>query len=170
MLARGDHRYDRRPGLTEAERAAVSELAGQRTRRPEELSSAVARLTDPIDDVLGVVTPHAARWGRGPVRRALVAAMAGAEECLLGVGSRPVAQRAPRLDAQIRQLVVAVSYLLCGQRDLHLELRGFKARKFAGRVLAPRAVEDTIAGRRRTLTGWLSHGAGAADAHHALWT
>ena len=34
VLALSDHRYDHRPGLTEAEQAAVSELAGQRTRWP----------------------------------------------------------------------------------------------------------------------------------------
>ena len=52
VLALSDRRYDRRPGFREVERAAVGELAGQRTRWPAELSVAVARLTEPIDDVL----------------------------------------------------------------------------------------------------------------------
>ena len=60
---------------------------------------------------------------------------------------------ARRDDPQIRQLVLAVAYLLCGQRDLHLELRGFKARKFAGRVFGQAPVEPRSAGCRRTSTG-----------------
>ena len=53
VLALSANAYDRPPGLSAAERAAVGELAGQRTRWPPELSAAVARLTEPIDDVLG---------------------------------------------------------------------------------------------------------------------
>lgn len=43
-------------------------------------------------------------------------------------------------DADVRQPVLAVGYLLCGQRDLHLELRGFKACLFARRVFGGGAV------------------------------
>ena len=75
-----------------------------------------------------------------------VLAMAGARERVLGVGSRPVADgRCATANAQIRQLVLAVAYLLCEQRDLHLEFRGFKARKFAGRVFGAEPVDAAIA-------------------------
>ena len=58
--------YDRSPLLSELERGAASELSTARTRWPTELSRRLARLTVPIDDVLAVVTPHAAWWGRYP--------------------------------------------------------------------------------------------------------
>ena len=55
---------------------------------------------------------------------------------------------------------------LCGQRDLHLELRGFKARQFAGRVFGAelgRCCDRPGAGA----PGWAraSDGVGAPDAH-----
>jgi site-specific recombinase XerD len=156
VLALSDNRYDRRPVLTEAERAAVRELAHQRTRWPEELSRAIARLTDPIDDVLAVVTPQAAWWGRGPVRRALVAAMATEESTFWAWDRRRWLRVLRDTDAQIRQLVLAVAYLVCGQRDLHLELRGFKARKFAGRVFDQARVDAAI-GRVQTHMDGLGH-------------
>lgn len=66
-----DRRYDRSPRLSAAERSALAELSGSRTRWPAELAAAVTRLTEPIDDVLagsrprrrgGVATPPVARW------------------------------------------------------------------------------------------------------------
>ena len=59
-------------------------------------------------------------------------------------------------DPQIRQLVLAVAYLVCGQRDLHLELRGFKARKFAGRVFDQARVDAAI-GRVQAHMDGLGH-------------
>jgi integrase len=144
VLALSDRRYDRRPGLSEAERAAVGELAGQRTRWPPELSGAVARLTEPIDDVLRIVTPQAPWWGRYPARRALVAAMAVEGGAFWGWDRDRWLGVLVDTDAQIRQLVLAVAYLVCGQRDLHLELRGFKARKFASRVFDQALVDAAI--------------------------
>ena len=144
VLALSASRYDRQPGLTDAERAAVGELAGQRTRWPPELSLTVARLTEPIDDVLRIVTPQAPWWGRYPARRALIAAMAAEESAFWGWDRDRWLGVLAGSDAQIRQLVLAVAYLVCGQRDLHLELRGFKARKFAGRVFDVELVDAAI--------------------------
>ena len=62
----------------------------------------------------------------------------------------------PGRDPQIRQLVLAVAYLVCGQRDLHLELRGFKARKFAGRVF-DQALVDAAIGRVQAHMDGLGH-------------
>ena len=59
-------------------------------------------------------------------------------------------------DAQVRQLVLAVAYLVCEQRDLHLELRGFKARKFAGRVF-DQALVDAAVGRVQAHMDGLGH-------------
>ena len=156
VLALSANHYDRRRALTDPERAAVGELAGQRTRWPTECSVAVARLTDPIDDVLRVVTPQAAWWGRGPVRRALVAGM-NAHRSAFWAWDRERWLRVLRdTDPQIRQLVLAVAYLVCEQRDLHLELRGFKARKFAGRVFGTGPVDAAI-GRVQAHLDGLGH-------------
>jgi site-specific recombinase XerD len=156
VLALSANHYDRRPGLSEAERAAVGELAGQRTRWTAELSVAVARLTDPIDDVLRIVTPQAEWWGRGPVRRALVAAMAAEASAFWGWDRDRWLGVLRDTDAQIRQLMLAVAYLACGQRDLHLDLRGFKARKFAGRVFDQARVDAAI-GRVQAHMDGLGH-------------
>lgn len=151
VLALSGSDYDRSPLLTASERAAVSELSTSRTRWPSELSAAVARLTKPMDDVLGVVTPQAAWWGRYPTRRTLIAGMAGGAQAFWGWDREGWASMLRDTDPQIRQIVMAVAYLLCGQRDLHLEFRGFKARKFAGRVFGTEPVEETIASIARHL-------------------
>jgi integrase len=150
-LALTGNRYDRSPLLTATELAAVSELAGSRTRSPADLSLALARLTEPMDDVLSVVTPQAAWWGRYPTRRALVAGMAGNAEAFWAWDRDRWAGVSRESDAQIRQIVMAVGYLLCEQRDLHLEFRGFKTRKFAGRVFGADRVDQAIASVARHL-------------------
>jgi site-specific recombinase XerD len=156
VLALSDRGYDRRPGLTGAERAAVGELAGQRKRWPPELSAALVRLTEPIDDVLRVVTPQAPWWGRYPARRGLVAAMAAEDSAFWAWDRERWLGVLLDTDAQIRQLVLAVAYLVCEQRDLHLDLRGFKARKFAGRVFDAELVDAAI-GRVQAHMDGLGH-------------
>jgi integrase len=72
--------------------------------------------------------------------------------------------------ANVRQLVAAVAYLLCGQRDLHRELRGFKAGLFARRVLGQAAVDDAV-GRVQAHLDGLGHQAllGRPALQHALY-
>ena len=137
--------YDRSPLLSEVERGAVFELSTTRTRWPTELSRMLARLTVPIDDLLAVVTPHAAWWGRYPARRALITGMAGCREAFWGWDRDRWLAVLRGVDPQIRQIVMAVGYLLCEQRDVHLEFRGFKARKFASRVFGAEPVDAAIA-------------------------
>jgi len=151
VLALSGNDYDRSPWLTTSERAAMSVLSASKTRWPSDLSSAVVRLTEPMDDVLGVVAMQAAWWGRYPTRRALIAGMADGPQAFWGWDRQGWASVLRNSDPQIRQVVMAVAYLLCGQRDLHLEFRGFKARKFAGRVFGEGPVEETIASVARHL-------------------
>jgi len=153
VLALSGNDYDRSPWLTASERAAVFELSTSRTRWPTELSAAVARLTKPMDDVLGVVAPQAAWWGRSPTRRTLIAGMAGGAQSFWGWDRARWHRVLGDSDPQIRQIVMAVAYLLCEQHDLHREFRGFKARKFAGRVFGEDPVEETIASIARHLDG-----------------
>ena len=112
VLALSDRRYDRQPGLSEAERVAVGELAGQRTRWPPELSVALARLTEPIDDVLRIVTPQAPWWGRYPARSRAGRGDGRARRARSGAGIATGGCVLVR-DAirRLRQLVLAVAYL-----------------------------------------------------------
>ena len=156
VMALADRRYDRTPQLSAAEQAALGELSGSRTRWPPALAATVARLTEPIDDVLAVVTPHTAWWGRYPARRALVTGMAARTDAFWAWDRDRWLRVVRESDPQIRQLVLAVAYLACGQRDLHLELRGFKARKFAGRVFGADLVDAAI-GRVQAHMDGLGH-------------
>jgi hypothetical protein len=137
--------YDRRPELTAGERSALAELHRSPPRWRTGLSTAVARLTGPIDDVLAVVTPSTAWWGRYPARRALVAGMAGDHDSFWGWDRDRWLTVLGDSDAQIREIVMAVAYLPCDQRDLHLEFRAFKTGKFAGRVFGAEPVDEAIA-------------------------
>ena len=47
-------------------------------------------------------------------------------------------------NVDVRQLLIAVAYQLCGINDLHWEIRGFKMRLFCGRVFGDAAVEETV--------------------------
>ena len=59
-------RYDRRPGLSGPERAALAALAKRPQRWPRGVGDAVARLLDPINDVLDLAGCDASHvWGRG---------------------------------------------------------------------------------------------------------
>ena len=60
--------------------------------------------------------------------------------------------------------MLAVGYLVCGQRDLHLELRGFKARKFAGRVFDAEPVDAAIAAQAH-MAGLVIPGLGRPTQH-----
>jgi integrase len=156
VLPLADRRYDRSPRLSAAERSALAELSGSRTRWPAELAAAVTRLTEPIDDVLAVVTPQAPWWGRYPARRALVTGMARETDAFWGWDRDRWLRVLAGSDPQIRQIILAVAYLACGQRELHLKLRGFKARKFAGRVFGTGPV-DTAVGRVQSHLDGLGH-------------
>ncbi|HLI57663.1 MAG TPA: tyrosine-type recombinase/integrase, partial [Actinomycetota bacterium] len=109
------------------------------------MSGAAGRLTEPIDDVIAATTPGATWWGCYPVRRALVAGMADAREAFWGWDRQRWLRVAGDSEADSRQIVMAAAYLLCGQRDLHLEFPKFKARLFAHRVFGAEPVETTIA-------------------------
>lgn len=56
------------------------------------------------------------------------------------------------VDPDVRQLVMAVAYLLCDQRDLHREFPGCKRGLFARRVFGAAAVDDAQQQIRSNLT------------------
>ena len=78
MLALSDGVYDRRGELAAAERdalAASAALRGRGGRVTRQTAAELARLVDPIEDVLAFVAPRAQWWGRLPAGSALLHAM-----------------------------------------------------------------------------------------------
>lgn len=148
VLALADCVYDRSPALSAAERdalAAFAALRGRGGRAPREADAALARLVAPIDDVLAFVAPRAQWWAKLPARSALLHAMHGSRQAFWAFDRADWAAAVQRTDADVRQLVIAVAYLLCGQRDLHREIARFKRRLFVGRVFGAAAVDDELA-------------------------
>jgi len=143
VLALAGNHYDRSPGLTRRERAALATLG--RPRWWHDLRGTAARLTEPIEDVIGVTTPGPGWWGCSPVRHDLAAGMAATHQSFWGWDRQRWLGILSESDADIRQIVMGVAYLLCGQRDLHLEFRGFKVGRFARRVFGTEPVDTTVA-------------------------
>ena len=154
-MALADRRYDRPPQLIEAERAALGELSGSRTRWPpdagrdgrsvDRTDRRRARRGDTARRVVGALPrpPSAAGRDGRPHRRVL-----GVGPATDGCGC---CARATRRSASScwRSLTWCA-----GQRDLHLELRGFKARKFAGRVFGTAPVDAAIGRVQAHWMGW----------------
>ena len=61
-------RYDRATGLSAGERRALRTLGRARTTWPKEVAPALARLLEPIEDVITFVALRAQWWGRAPAR------------------------------------------------------------------------------------------------------
>jgi integrase len=112
---------------------------------PRQAAAALRRLADPVEDVVAFVTPRAARWARLPMRSALLHATDAEHEAFWGWDRERWVAVLERTDPQVRQLVMAVAYLLCGQRDLHRAFPGFKRGLFAQRVFGAAAVDASLA-------------------------
>jgi integrase len=142
VLALAAKDYDRSPGLSRAERAALTTFG--RPRWWHDLRGTAGRLTDPIDDVLKVTTAEAEWRERYAVRRSLAAGMVDTARTFWGWDRQRWLGVLSESNANSRHFVMAVAYLLCGQRDLHLEFGKFKVRRFAGRVLGAEPVDTTV--------------------------
>jgi integrase len=148
----GDRVYDRRAVLSASELAALTVLAGHRTRWPNEVREALTRLTVPIDDVLRLVAPGTS-WPRWPARGALMLAMQREREAFWGWDRETWVDVLHRADHNVRQHVMAVAYLLCGWRDLHVEFHGFKCGVLARRVFGAGTVGEQVARVQEHLDG-----------------
>lgn len=145
--------YDRRATLSAEERDALELVARCRYRWPEGAAEALERLTGPIDDVLDFVAPRAVWWGRSPTRGELLLAMRVKRQAFWGWDRERWIAVLSETHSNVRQLVAAVAYLLCEQRDLHREFRGFKAGLFCRRVFGAGAVEQTVGSVQAHLDG-----------------
>jgi hypothetical protein len=136
--------YDRRVALSQQERLALALIADHSGRWPAGVAEALARLTRPINDVLAVAGLKPGSWAGAPTRGELLAAM-GRERSAFWGWDRPTWQRAVETaDVNVRQLVIAVAYQLCGISDLHWAIRGFKCLLFCRRVFGAAAVAQTV--------------------------
>ena len=136
--------YDRRVALSREERRALALIADRPRRWPAGVAEALSRLTRPINDVLAVAGLKHGSWAGAPTRGELLAAM-GRERSAFWAWDRPTWQRTVEIaDVNVRQLVIAVAYQLCGITDLHWEIRGFKCSLFCRRVFGAAAVEETV--------------------------
>jgi integrase len=151
-------RYDRGGALSVGEQRALRALPLGRGRWPREVAPGLARLTWPIEDVLTFVAPRAQWWGRAPARGALLVAMRREGQAFWGFDRAGWLRTLQRTDPDVRQLVIAVAYLLCGQRDLHTGFPGFKRGLFARRVFGAAAVDASLARVQAHLDG-LGHAA-----------
>ncbi|MCA1697750.1 MAG: hypothetical protein LC790_02135 [Actinobacteria bacterium] len=148
-----DRAYDRGSELSGAEREALAAFVarGRGGRPSREVAACLARLTEPIEDVLGFVAPRSKWWGRLPARSALLGAIDAEQEAFWGWEREQWIGALERADPDVRQLVMAVAYLLCGQRELHRAIRGFKRGLFARRVFGAAAVQSSLARVQRHL-------------------
>ncbi|WP_326742678.1 hypothetical protein [Streptomyces sp. NBC_01768] len=170
-------RYDRRPELTERERAALASLGWEVRRRrgyaPERVEwRAISRLLRPLDDARAAL-----RWCPDtPSHRRAVTDAIGLvlRRCLedgtsfwawsaddwvrlIAPGHKEFEDAWPGwIDGSVRPYLAAFAYLLGDFTDFH-RIGGFIRRSLAWRVFGQEPVEETIAQVAATLQGWGYH-------------
>jgi hypothetical protein len=136
--------YDRRVALSREERRALALIADRPGRWPAGVSEALSRLTRPINDVLEVAGLKPGSWAGAPIRGDLLAAIGRERTAFWGWDRAQWERTVTAGNVDVRQLVIAVAYQLCGINDLHWEIRGFKCSLFCRRVFGAAAVEETV--------------------------
>jgi integrase len=137
-------RYDRVPALTAAEREAVALLERYRYRWPSGVAGALERLIAPVDAALDVIDSHPAWWGRSTTRSLLLRGASVHGLALWGWDRDQWLETLRGANANYRQAVAAVAYLLCDQRDLHHAFGGWKLRLLTHRVFGGEPVAQTL--------------------------
>ena len=150
--------YDRRPGLAEAERLALAEIQCRRSgeRRagswPDRLSRNLERLLPPLGDVFALTGADERR--RTAATGALVTAMHERGAAYWGWTRADWLAVLRANNTQQRQDLLAVAYLLCGQHDLHAELRGTMRHLLAARVFGVTRFDAAVARVREEVRHW----------------
>jgi len=114
---------------------------------------ALARMIEPIEDALDVIASHPEWWGRSSTRSLL---LGGAREhglAFWGWDRDQWVHTVRGANNNYRQAVAAVAYLLCDQRDLHREFRGWKLRLLTRRVFGPEPVDGALSRLQGYLDG-----------------
>ncbi len=112
--------YDRRAELSRAERRALELIEGRPIGRwSPDVASALSRLITPINDVLAVAGLKPGSWAGPFTRGDLLAAMGREGTAFWGWDRAQWERTVAAANADVRQLVIAVAYLLCGVDDLH---------------------------------------------------
>ena len=136
--------YDRRVALSREERGALALIADRTVRWPAGVAEALARLIAPINDVLAIAGLKPGSWAGAPARGDLLQAIGREGMAFWGWDRVQWERTVAAGNVDVRQLLIAVAYQLCGINDLHREIRGFKMRLFCGRVFGHAAVEETV--------------------------
>jgi len=145
--------YDRRGELSRAERWALALIEGRPVGRwSPDVGSALSRLITPINDVLAVAGLKPGSWAGPFTRGDLLAAMGRERSAFWGWDREQWERTVAATNVNVRQLVIAVAYQLCGLEDLHWEIRGFKCRLFCRRVFGAEAVDQTLGRVQRIWT------------------
>jgi len=136
--------YDRTLALSRSERRALGLIEDRPGRWPAGVADELSRLVAPINDVLAVAGLKPRSWAGPFTRGDLLAAMGREGSAFWGWDRGQWERTVAMTDVNVRQLVIAVAYLLCGIDDLHWGIRGFKCRLFCRRVFGQAAVEATL--------------------------
>ncbi len=137
--------YDQRPSLSPQERRALELIEGRPIGRwSAGVASVLSRLITPVDDVLAVAGLTPTSWAGPFTRGDLLAAMGRERMAFWGWDREAWELAVAAANVNVRQLVIAVGYLLCGVDQLHWGIRGFKCRLFCRRVFGSAAVEETL--------------------------
>ncbi len=136
--------YDRRGELSREERRALALIKDRPGRWPAGVAQALSRLIAPINDVLAVAGLTPGSWAGLFTRGDLLAAMGRERSAFWGWDREQWERTVAGTNINVRQLVIAVAYQLCGLEDLHWEIRGFKCRLFCRRIFGAAALEETV--------------------------
>jgi integrase len=150
--------YDRHPTLRPAETEALAAFillptrSSSNGRLPDTLRARLLRLTAPVDDAIHLVAPSSktGAW----VRHFLLREMERRQLPLWSWTEGDWTNMVGRVDADHRQTVLAVAYLLADQRRLYLAFPGSNRLRLAKRVLGETAVNASIQRVREHLQGW----------------
>jgi len=136
--------YDRTTALSREERRALQLIADRPARWPAGVAQTLSRLTRPTNDVLAVAGLGPGSWAAPATRSELLAAMGRERSSFWAWDREQWMLVVAGGDVNVRQLVIAVAYGLCGVDDLHWGILGFKCGLFARRVFGRGPVETSM--------------------------
>ena len=160
-------RYAKLATLTDAESHLLKRYVARWERGghgcrwlPDERLGLQALLT-PIRDVLDAIGPTRT-WEHSAVIHCLAQAMVQLDQSFWGWSREQWHQLLQDAGATYRPPCMAVAYLLCGYRDLHLDFPRMNRLRFAAHLLSRTAIDTAVARVEAVLARWSY----AADAHY----
>ena len=151
--------YDSEPALRTTERKALAVLARHHARGPQKAGrwpaaahAALHRLLTPVDDVLRSV--GCTRHQRLPAVHLLVQEMHRRQSSLWAWTRDEWLVSLQATDANARNVVMAIAYVLIGHHDLHLDFPQFQRQAFARKVFGRTAVDLAVRRVSTAVENW----------------